>query len=288
MRGLWRSQPSMPPPRRGSFACVQVSSLGFKTDLALRRLGGSEIADRDEYIVVRTPANPDYRWGNFVLLPGPVRARDAERLMEIFAAEFPDVEHQAFGVDGTAGRVGDHDTVKDLGLDIEINAVLTAHRLHEPARLGASGAVVRRLLADEDWEQAVALRLAVYELAWKPGQREFTARQFGEVRGCCERGDGAWFGAFVDGRVVASLGLLRAWSGTARYQNVETHADHRRQGFASRLLYESSVWARDALGVDTVVIVADPAYHAIDVYRSLGFEEIERQVQLERPPDSAQ
>jgi len=263
---------------------VQISSLGFRTDLALRRLAGSQIVDRDEYTVVRTPANPSYWWGNFVLLPGPVRARDAERLMEIFSAEFPDAEHRAFGVDGTAGEVGDHDTVKELGLSIEINAVLTAQGLHEPAPLAARGAVIRRLATDDDWEQAVALRLAVYELAGKPGQREFTARQFREARECCERGDGAWFGAFVDGRVVTSLGLLRAWSGTARYQNVETHGDHRRQGFASRLLYESSVWARDALEADTVVIVADPAYHAIDVYRSLGFEEFERQVQLERAP----
>jgi GNAT superfamily N-acetyltransferase len=263
---------------------VQVTSLGFNTDLALRRLGGSEIVDRGEYLVIRTPANPDYWWGNFVLLPGPVRAGEAARLTEIFRCEFPDAEHRAFGIDGTAGEVGDRDTVEQLGLNIEINAVLTTGALREPAHPAAQGAVVRRLIADEDWEQAIALRLAVYELAGKPGQREFTAQQFGEARECCERGDGAWFGAFVDGHVVASLGLLRAWAGTARYQNVETHADHRRRGLASSLLYESSRWARDALGADTIVIAADPAYHAIDVYRALGFEEVERQVQLERAP----
>jgi ribosomal protein S18 acetylase RimI-like enzyme len=264
--------------------CVQVSSLGFRTDLALRQLGGGEIVDRGDYTVVRTPANPDYWWGNFVLLPGPVRAGDGGRLAEIFSAEFPDARHRTFGIDGTAGTVGDRATVTQLGLGIEINAVMAAHGLHEPGPPAAGGAIVRRLSGDEDWEQAIALRLAVYELAGQPGQREFTARQFAEARQCCERGNGAWFGAFVDGDVVASLGLLRAWSGTARYQNVETHADHRRRGLASTLLYESSVWARDALGADTVVIVADPAYHAIDVYRSLGFEEVERQVQLERAP----
>jgi ribosomal protein S18 acetylase RimI-like enzyme len=263
---------------------VRVASLGFRTDLALRLLGGAEIVDRGRYTVVRTPANPDYWWGNFVLLPRPVRAGDGGRLMEIFCAEFPDAQHRTFGVDGTAGTVGDRATIKKLGLGVEINAVMTAGGLREPGPPASAGAIVRRLSADEDWEQAAALRIAVYELAGQLEQRDFTSRQFGEARECCERGEGAWFGAFVDGHVVASLGLLRAWPGTARYQNVETHADHRRRGLASALLYESSVWARDALEAETVVIVADPAYHAIDVYRSLGFEEVERQVQLERAP----
>jgi ribosomal protein S18 acetylase RimI-like enzyme len=263
---------------------VQVSSLAFRTDLALRRLAGAEIIDRGAYVGARTPANPDYWWGNFILLPGPVRASQAAALESIFMAEFPDAKHRTFGVDGSAGEVGDREVVQQLDLSVEVNAVLTARELREPAPLADHGTVVRRLGADADWEQAMTLRLAVYELAGKPGQRDFTARQFGEARQVCECGEGAWFGAFVEGRVVASLGLLRAGSATARYQNVETHADYRRRGLASRLLYESSVWAREALGIDTVVIVADPDYHAIDVYRSLGFAEVERQVQLQRLP----
>ena len=35
-------------------------SLGFRTDLALLALGGSEIEDRGRHGVVRTPANPTY------------------------------------------------------------------------------------------------------------------------------------------------------------------------------------------------------------------------------------
>jgi ribosomal protein S18 acetylase RimI-like enzyme len=265
---------------------VHVASLGFRTDLAVRRLGGSEALARDGYIVVRTPANPDYWWGNFVLLHGPVSAGDGPRLRATFAAEFPDAAHLAFGIDGTRGEVDDPRVQEELGLSVEVNAVLTAAAPKQPVRAADADAAVRRLTSDEDWEQAAALRLAVYELEDVPGQPEFVGRQFAESRAICERGDGAWFGAFAGGqRLVAALGLLRASPGAARYQSVETHPSFQRRGLASRLLYESSVWARDALNAEMVVIVADPEYHAIEVYKALGFVEVERQAQLERAPD---
>jgi len=47
---------------------VGVTSLGFRTDLALRVLEGAEVADRGDYLVVRSRDNPDYWWGNFLLL----------------------------------------------------------------------------------------------------------------------------------------------------------------------------------------------------------------------------
>jgi hypothetical protein len=50
---------------------MQVTSLGFQTDLALRVLEGAEITDRGDYLVVRTPDNPTFYWGNFLLLARP-------------------------------------------------------------------------------------------------------------------------------------------------------------------------------------------------------------------------
>jgi hypothetical protein len=37
------------------------------------------------------------------------------------------------------------------------------------------------------------------------------------------------------------------------------------------------------LGAQTLVMVADPGYHAIDLYRSLGFAVTETQLQAELP-----
>jgi len=67
---------------------VDVVSLGYRTDVALRVLGGSEIADHVDHIVVRTAANPGFWWGNFMLLAAPPPGETASWLSK-FAAKFP-------------------------------------------------------------------------------------------------------------------------------------------------------------------------------------------------------
>jgi predicted GNAT family acetyltransferase len=90
---------------------------------------------------------------------------------------------------------------------------------------------------------------------------------------------------FEDGRLLSSLGIVSDGSGLARFQSVETHPAARRRGLASALVHHAGKAALDR-GAKRLVIVADPEYHAIGIYRSLGFVESETQVQLTRPPGS--
>src|ERR1700693_6203176 len=87
---------------------VEVRSLGYRTDLTARALEGSRVEDRGDYLVLRSPDNPGYWWGNFLLLPslGPGEAAD---WLARFAAEFPDARHVTLGVNVTdgAGVAGD-------------------------------------------------------------------------------------------------------------------------------------------------------------------------------------
>ena len=46
-------------------------SLGFRSDLMLLALQGSTITREADHLVVRTPANPDFHWGNFLLFDRP-------------------------------------------------------------------------------------------------------------------------------------------------------------------------------------------------------------------------
>jgi predicted N-acetyltransferase YhbS len=64
---------------------------------------------------------------------------------------------------------------------------------------------------------------------------------------------------------------------------VETHPGSRRRGLASSLVHRAGSAALEA-GAETLVIVADPAYHAIDLYRSVGFADRETKVELTRRP----
>ncbi len=95
---------------------------------------------------------------------------------------------------------------------------------------------------------------------------------------------GRWFGAFVDDRLVAQMGLVAAGPGLARFQAVETDPDHRRRGLAGSLVHHAGRYGFTEFGARTLVMVADPNYFAIDLYRAVGFAPTETQLQIERPP----
>jgi predicted GNAT family acetyltransferase len=80
------------------------------------------------------------------------------------------------------------------------------------------------------------------------------------------------------------MGLFRASEGLARFQNVETRPGARGRGLAGTLVHHVSRFGLDELGVHTLVMVADPDYLAIRIYRSVGFAETESMLLVERPP----
>jgi GNAT superfamily N-acetyltransferase len=248
----------------------------------IRVLEGSQVEDRGDYVVIRSPRNPTYWWGNFLLLAAPEPGQ-AARWVATFRTEFPDTRHVAIGVDVTEISAVDIGEYIAQDLRLERSAVLTAQELAEPTRPNRQAAY-RALSGDEDWRRSADLRAAVN--AGEPGSDpEFLHARVEAERALTEAGHGAWFGAFVDGGLVAQLGLITDGSGVARYQNVETHPDWRRRGLAGSLVWQAGRHGLDSLGASTLVIVADPHADAIRVYRTLGFADAETQVGFERQPD---
>ncbi len=263
---------------------MQIASLGFRTDIALLEHGGSQVEDRDDHLVVRTPHNPSFWWGNFLLLAGPPAADDADRWLERFATAFPGAPHVALGVDGTSGQAGDLAGFTERGLTVEVSTVMTASTVHEPPRPNTR-ATYRRLVSDDDWAQSVELQLACDDDGLEgASHREFVVTRTATHRALAERGRGGWFGAFLEGRLVSQMGLLSASPGLARFQAVETHPAERGQGLAGTLVHHVSRVGFGELGARTLVMVADPGYLAIRVYRSVGFEGSEVQLGAARRP----
>jgi ribosomal protein S18 acetylase RimI-like enzyme len=262
---------------------VDVRSLAYRTDLLVRRLAGSDIADRRDHVVVRTPANPSFYWGNFVLV-APLVPGDARRWLDVFSAEFPGAGHVAIGVDGSDGDAGDVSELTALGLAVDTSVVLTASALRRLARPNPE-VTFRPLVSDDDWRQTLDLRVevAIDEGHDSAAHRYFLQGRVDEARQIGAAGRGVYFGAFVDGQVRSSLGLVVDGAGPARFQNVETHHDFRRQGLAGGLVYAAGIHGLDNLGANTLVIVADAEGPAIGLYRSLGFVDTEYQVELSRP-----
>jgi predicted GNAT family acetyltransferase len=258
---------------------VEVRSLGYRTDLAILALEGSQVTDRGDHLVIRTPRNPGYHWGNFLLLRD-LQPRSGDCWIARFAAEFPHAPHVALGLDEPDASAVDPGVL--AGMTMECNAVLTATSVYAPPHPNTE-VVVRTLEGDADWRQSFELATALW--ADEPGgDAEFLTAQQAAKRALTEAGHGAWFGAFLDGALVAQLGIITGiGSGLARYQNVETHPAARRRGLAGTLVMVAGAAALTS-GTRTLVMVADPAEAAIRVYRSVGFTVTESQFSFIRRP----
>jgi hypothetical protein len=141
---------------------VQVASLGYSTDLMILRLQGSVVQVGSDHLVVRTPANPGYHWGNFVLAGQSWLDRPLADLVGVFHAEHPEAGHLAIGVDGVDGRVWGHDELGECGLEVERSVVMTATAVRAPLHPNTD-AVCRVLASNADWAAAVDLHAAEHE-----------------------------------------------------------------------------------------------------------------------------
>ena len=261
---------------------MDVQSIGYKSDLALLELGGSVVEDRSDHLVVRTPHNPSFHWGNFLLLDRPPAAEDVPDVIADFDASFPDSRHRAIGVDVTTDRSAELAVLVRAGFSLEVATVMTARATQPPPRPDAE-ASYRPLESDDDWRQRVTLSARCNEDHDAEEYLEFMTARAATDRSLTDAGHGAWWGAFLDGRLVSSLGLFHAGEGLARFQSVETDPGFRGRGLAGTLVHHASRWGLAELGVETLVMVADPAYVALRIYASVGFAETERQTQLYQP-----
>lgn len=243
----------------------------------------SIVEDRGAYVVVRTPTNPTYYWGNFLMFRQPPQRGDRERWEAAYDEEFgadresmhcalcwdvPDVVGEARGEFLEAGYDGDD----------AVALIAQPHELVEHTR--ASREVEVRAL-DPDGDHGLWAAVADLQVTSRgPGHGELEYRGYVESRMRDRRerfraGDGAWFVALLEGEVAASCGIV-VTQGRCRYQAVDTAERFRRRGIASRLVHDAGRAAVDEYDAGHLVIGADADYHALPLYESLGFVVRER------------
>ena len=248
---------------------MHVSSLGFRTDLALLTASGSVVEDRGTHLVVRSPDNPSYFWGNFVLLARPPALGGEREVVGAFQTEFPKADHVSIGIDTADLSDESRAAFEAAGLTVDVATVLTASALTPPRDGGGRGP--RQLAGDEDWEARARLSQQLYPQTSEEAFMTFARQKNTQERRLVDAGRGTRFGAFVDGRLVSTAGIFVTEEGVARFQSVETHPDHRRRGLAAAVVHAAGRHGLDHLGVRTLVIVADTDGEAIGIYRRLGF-----------------
>jgi GNAT superfamily N-acetyltransferase len=258
---------------------MHVSSLGFRTDLALLTSSGSLVEDRGTHLVVRSPENPSYFWGNFILLAQPPALGGEKEVVGAFHTEYPLADHVSIGIDTADLTDESRAAFEAAGMTVDVATVLTAGRVNLPRKVEAE---VREVTSDEDWEGRARLSQQLYPNTSEDTFMTYARQKNAQERKLVEAGRGKRFGAFVDDMIVSTAGIFVTEDGVARYQSVETHPDHRRKGLAAAVVHVAGQHALDHLDVRRLVIVADTDGEAIGIYRRLGFNDVERQLMMEK------
>ncbi len=248
--------------------------LGWRTDLDVLSRSGSHITDAGDHLVVETPDNPGYYWGNFVLVTNPglaERPRDCLALME---REFPSAGHVAIGLPAAP----DPQAWEGLDVDLERDEVLGADRPPRGRELPTG--YVARPLAGDDWEQSLRNEVAESGAADPVAYADFARRRIASRQRMVVHGDAVFVGAFAGEELVAYLGIVLG-EDAARYQSVATVAAHRRQGLASHLLQVAGEWAQGR-GTTRWVIIVEPGSDAARLYRACGMEPVDESWQVFR------
>ena len=255
-------------------------SPGWLTDLAVLELSGSTIDDRDDHLIIRTPGNPDFHWGNCVFVADPDAVDDADRWVSTFKAQFPGASWLAVGL---VTAPSDTSRWTSHGAQVETDDVLAT--TVQPRQSPPPDGYVFRRLQGADWEQSVQLDLRENERSheYEPtGHERFVRARAASRQTLSDQDVAAWFGAHHGGQMVAQLGIVRCGA-VARYQAVGTEEEHRRRGLATHLLGVAAGWAAEH-GCTQWVIVTESTNAAGRVYRSVGFEPAEANAQAYRPP----
>jgi ribosomal protein S18 acetylase RimI-like enzyme len=264
--------------------------LGWQSHLLASRFG-AEVAERDDCIVLRTPTNPTYYWGNCLILPAAPRDDELPTWLARFDAEIasrqPTSTHLAFGINAAA-LTDPLPAWRAAGIDeFDETAVLTLQAgslALQPSVRDTPGLVLRALSLPDELELAVEAQVATREDSFEvEGYRVFRRSAMQRMAAMQPAGSGLWFGALTGGVLAADCGLVHDGV-MGRFQYVETQAEWRRRGLCRALVWHVCHHAFNALGLQRLVMCADPHDVAIGIYRSVGFAEVDTHWCLQRRP----
>jgi ribosomal protein S18 acetylase RimI-like enzyme len=159
--------------------------------------------------------------------------------------------------------------------------VLSTHAVHPPPKVNDDIAI-RPLETHAEWQAALELEVLCRDEGEEAaGYRTFIERKVAQYTQMITAGIGRWFGAFVDGKIVAHMGLF-VEDGIGRFQSVKTHPVYRRRGICGTMVHDVARRGLEEMEAQTLMMIADAEYHAARIYESVGFKPTERIVGIER------
>jgi GNAT superfamily N-acetyltransferase len=260
-----------------------MNALEFTTDL-LVQTGQYRLETHEDRYVQTTPDEPNFWFGNRVIFRTVLD--DAKAHLDQFHADLPKARHVCISWDIPGlDRAQMAAMFDETGLTVEEADVLT---LTGPLRRSAApaGVTIRPFQTPSDWHQSEAIAKVHHIEDGLPeaGLDTYLAGHSATRRTLIAQGLGQWFGAFKGDTLVGDMGVFHDQR-LIRYQSVQTHKDHRRQGICAALLCACLDWAISRAPDALPVIVANADSDAGRLYRRAGFALAETTISAYRPTE---
>lgn len=244
-------------------------------------------SEQDGYSVYRSEQFPNYYGGNGITIHQP-GDRSLAEWESIFCGYFDPERfcHTTF----TFAAARAFEPIIQQAIEAEYNMVeRTAYMFVDHAADAVpipEEYVVRRVASEDDWEGMHEVNNESYrEGDYYDPNYTGPDRLFEKKRFTSEKIGIEWF--YISPRdsqeMLATLGIFQH-NGICRLQEVETRKQYRRRGLASALVSFAIRRAIDTLGTEGLALCADTDYHAIELYRRLGFVEVGETVMLMKYP----
>jgi len=264
-------------------AAKHLRSLGYASEFMV--LGARSVAEvHSDRIVLRTPEQPDFWFGNMVIFRG--EPSDPSTVIARFQRDHPEAGHVTLGWDETdMVRGKEIAALEAMGFTIDETEVLALEGRKTHFDL-PDGLTAHAISGDSDWAQVTGLQTDTgVELGYlREKHAPFIAQRVAEWRRATEAGRGAWFGAFDGAQLVADLGIFTDGR-VARFQSVETRQSHRGRGICPALITRALAWVQSVAPDAIPVILADQNEVAGRIYRRCGFTPKERLIAAYRAPE---
>jgi GNAT superfamily N-acetyltransferase len=251
---------------------MQLRSLFLNSEMIFWQFG-SKVSDHGDYLVIQTPRNPTWRWGNLLIFPNPPTSFDFQDWDLKFESHLGrSVKYRLYVWETRTGEAGETALFTENGYTFSRQPLLSATRLIPP-NPQAESYIYRVIRSDEDWDTARNLSCRCFANG-DQGYELYLSTKFDLYREMVDAGLGFWMGAFNHDVLIASCGIFRN-DRVTRYQEVVTDEDHRQQGIASTLVFEAFRHARSLRYPEMTLIAVDFDSQAERIYRKLGFEDCE-------------
>jgi ribosomal protein S18 acetylase RimI-like enzyme len=248
-------------------------NIGIKTNLSIASYGGI-VSYEENYVAVRFPQARQFFFGNYLVLfkePNLAELMAAERKFRDVIGAPPDINHIAFSWPALETTSVTQSPFSDLGYAYLAETVLTAStKALVIESTPVPGVVIRELHGDEDWTMWEQMQAhEIHEFSDQAAHISYVSAHKKMYRTLVSEGCGTWWGAFVEGELVSTVGVA-FFEEYASFQDVQTIPACRRQGICRALLQTAMNSARTRAA--ELIIIADEDYFAFSFYKSLGFE----------------